>query len=417
MTSEKQKSASLPTSVIAIGAGNRMRTYMHYVEQNPDKVRLVAVVEPDPVRRNSMADRFGLPVSHRFADYRDLFRNPPEADAVIIATPESEHFHPSMMALDAGYHVLLEKPIAQTYEECVAIAAKAREKNRIVSICHVLRYHPLFIKIKELVDSGQYGEIISISHTEEVGIDRGTHSYVRGYMNREKESNPLLLAKCCHDLDFLLWITGATCKRVSSFGSLRWFKAANAPQDSAGRCINCSIEDKCPFSAIDLYRNRREWIGNFIPGPGQTVDDVIEDELKFGPFGRCVYRCDNDVVDNQVVTMQMDNDMLITLTINLFTQYDCRKIEIKLTEGEITCNGLKVKARHFKTHQTSTFDFSHVANMKFHGGADLALMDDFIRAVKNPGVKIQTDIEGALETHRVIFEAERSRHIGATLTL
>lgn len=395
-----------------------MRTYMHYVEQHPQEVKLVAVVEPDEVRRNSMADRFGLPQECRFDNYRDMFAAKIPAGGVIIATPESQHVEPTVMALDAGYHVLLEKPIAQTYEECVQIAEHARRAGKTVSICHVLRFHPLFLKIKELLDSGRYGEIISIAHTEEVGIDRDTHSYVRGSMNREKESNPLLLAKCCHDLDFLLWIAGVKCHRVSSFGSLRWFRPENAPKDSAERCISCPKECECPYSAVDLYKNRREWIANFIPGPGETVDDVVDRELTSGRFGRCVYRCDNDVADNQVVTMLMENGMLITLTLNIFTQRDCRNIAIKLTEGEITSNGKTVEARHFRSRETMTFDFAQLKRMKFHGGADMALVEDFLRTVRGEQTQPSvTDINGALEAHRVIFKAEESRLSGQTIEM
>lgn len=408
---------SRPVTLVAIGAGNRMQTYTHYVAQNPGKARLVAVVEPDDTKRNALADRFHVPPGCRFTGYREFFANPVAADAVIIATPENEHFVPAMLALDHGYHVLLEKPIAQTYAQCLAIARKAREKGLKVGVCHVLRYHPLFVRIKDLVDSDRYGRIISIIHTEEVGIDRATHSFVRGGMNREKENNPLLLAKCCHDLDFLLWITGAHCRRVSSFGSLRWFRKENAPEGSADRCTRCSVEARCPFSAVDLYRRRQQWTRGFMPRPGETLEARIEEELDSGPFGRCVYRCDNNVVDTQVVTMQMTDGMLITLDINFFTQRDCRTIGIRLTEGEITCNGLTVEARHFRSRHTSVFDFSYLAGMKYHGGADMALIADFVHAVANPSCRLQTSIEGALEAHRIIFEAERSRLSGMTVDM
>lgn len=406
-----------PVLIVAIGAGNRMRTYMHYVEQHPEEVRLAAVVEPDKVRRDYIADRYGIPEDMRFADYHDLFKSDVKADAAIICTPEAKHTEPCVLALEAGYHILLEKPIAQTYEDCLMIASKAKEKNLKVSVCHVLRYHPLFRKIKELIDSGKYGKIISIAHVEEVGIDRDTHSYVRGTMNREKENNPMLLAKCCHDLDFLLWISKAKCRKVSSFGSLRWFKEENAPEGSTERCIDCSVEHKCPFSAIDLYKRRRDWIANFIPGPGQTKDDVIDYELREGRFGRCVYHCDNDVVDNQVVSMQMDNGMLITLGLNVFTQRDCRNIEIKLTDGEISCYGDNIEARLFRTRETSSYDFAQLAKIPFHGGADMELMRNFINSINGNEEILVTDIQGALETHRVIFEAERSRNTGQTINL
>ncbi|MDE6587743.1 MAG: Gfo/Idh/MocA family oxidoreductase [Paramuribaculum sp.] len=404
-----------PVSLIAIGAGNRLRTYMHYIETHPDKARLVAVVDPDRVRRDSLAERAGVPPERRYADYHTMFADGIKADAVIVATPENLHFEPAMMALDAGYHLLLEKPVAQSYGECVAIADKARAAGMLVSVCHVLRYYPIFVKIKEMIESGEYGKVISIHHTEEVGIDRATHSFVRGSMNREKDSNPMLLAKCCHDLDLLLWMTGAHCRRVSSFGSLRWFRADNAPTDSAGRCIDCAAEPRCPFSAVDLYRTRGEWTRNFIPAPGETIAQVIDRQLREGPFGRCVYRCDNDVVDNQVVTMQMTDGMLVTLSVNFFTQRDCRDTDIKLTGGEISCDGVTLRARDFKSRRTTTYDFSHLAKMKYHGGADMALINDFVDAVRNGGGRLLTGIDDSLEAHRVIFEAEKSRLTGTTV--
>lgn len=406
-----------PTPIVAIGAGNRMRTYMQYVAQNPDKVRLVALAEPDDVRRDSLGDIMCLPQELRFANYNDLFKAGVKAQAAIVATPESEHFRPTTLALRAGCHVLLEKPIAQTYEQCLDIASEAKRCSRKVAICHVLRYHPMFLKIKELVDSGAYGRIISVSHTEEVGIDRGTHSYVRGTMNRERENNPLLLAKCCHDVDFLLWLTGKRCRRVSSMGSLAWFRNENAPAGSSYRCMDCGMEQSCPYSAVDLYKRRRDWISNFIPGPGESVDDVIDRELNHGKFGRCVYHCDNDVADNQVVTMQMEDDTLITLSINFFTQRDCRSMEIGLTKGQILCDGECVHARDFRSGHTDIYDFSRIANAPYHGGADFALMEDFLRLIRGEKNDIATEIDDALEAHRVIFEAERGRKEGITVNL
>lgn len=406
-----------PVRIVLIGAGNRARTYMHYVKINPDKAEPVAVVEPDKVRRDFLADQFGIPEEMRFCSCKEFFALPRVADAAIICTPEKLHYEHCMLAIDAGYHILLEKPIAQTYEQCVEIARKTEEKGLQISVCHVLRHHPLFAKIKDLIDSGKFGDIISICHTEEVGIDRYTHSYVRGTMNSEKGNNPMLLAKCCHDLDFLLWISKARCRKVSSLGSLKWFREENAPEGSASRCTDCRVEDKCPYSAIDLYKRRRDWIGNFIPAPGEMIDDVIDHELKNGRFGRCVYHCDNDVVDNQVVTMEMDNDMLISLVINVFTQRDCRNIEIKMTLGEISCYGDLIKARNFRSRETSTYDFSHLNKIPHHGGADMAVIGNFIESLLDPESTLISPISVALESHHVIFEAERSRHTGKTINI
>ncbi len=404
-----------PVRIVVVGAGNRARTYMHYVKANPGKAKLVAVVEPDKVRRDFLADQFGIPEEMRFCNCKEVFSLPRLAEAAVICSPEKLHYDHCMLAIEAGYHILLEKPIAQTLQECEEIARKADEKRLRVSVCHVLRHHPLFAKIKELIDSGKYGDIISISHMEEVGIDRYTHSFVRGTMNRERDNNPMLLAKCCHDLDFLLWIVDARCRKVSSFGSLRWFREENAPAGSALRCVDCQVEGECPYSAIDLYKRRRDWIGSFIPAPGEMIDDVIDRELKEGRFGRCVYRCDNDVVDNQVVAIEMDNGMLISLIINAFTQCDCRNIEIKMTLGEISCYGDMIKARHFRSREISAFDFSHLGKIPHHGGADMAVIGNFIDSLLNPELPLISPLKMAIESHHVIFEAERSRHTGKTI--
>lgn len=407
-----------PTSIVAIGVGNRMRTYMHFVEQHPDRARLVAVVEPDSIRRNAMADKFGIPAERRFTTHAEFFKAPIEADAVFICTPEREHYGPCIAALRHGYHVLLEKPVAQSYRQCREISEAARKAGKTVFVCHVLRYHPYFIKIKELVESGKYGKIISITHTEDVGIDRATHSYVRSYMNSEAGNNPMLLAKCCHDIDFLSWLTDADCKYISSFGSLRWFRSENAPEGSAERCINCSIEKECPFSAVNLYWRRREWINNFNVPEGKTIEDVIKEQLETGEYGRCVYHCDNDVVDNQVVTMQMSDNSLITVCMDIFTRCDGRRTDIKLTHGEIVCDGTKITVTDFTTREVEVFDYTELAGQPYHAGADLRLVDNFLKYINGePTDGSLTTIDESMKSHLLCFEAEHSRHTGHTINM
>ena len=413
----KTTSTLRPAKLIAIGAGNRMRTYMHYVLEHPERATIEAVVEPDAIRLNAMADVFKLPENRRFQDYKAFFQNPVPADAVIICTPENVHFEPTMLAIKKGYHVLLEKPIAQTFEECKLIAEAAREEHRIVGICHVLRFFPFYLKIKELIDYGDLGKIMTINHTESVGIDRDTHSYVRGTMNREKGNNPMLLAKCCHDMDFLLWISGQKCHAITSFGSLRWFRKENAPEGSTARCIDCKVEKDCPYSAVNLYWRRREWIKNFNVPPGTTIEDSIQKELHTGRFGRCVYRCDNDVVDNQSVLMQMQDKTLITLSMETFTQHDYRSTYIHMTGGEISCDEKSVIVNHFLDHRIEEYDFSSMLNQPYHGGADLKIIEQFIEAIQGHPEAMPTLIESSLESHRLCFEGERSRVLGQTVYL
>ena len=398
-----------PVSVVAIGAGNRTNKYLEYVKQHPDKVKLVGVVELNEIRRKHVAERFGLDENQCFADYRDFFRHPFDADAVMVCTPENMHFEPTMQAIGRGYHVLLEKPIAQTLEECMLIAEAARKHDVLVSVCHVLRYHPYFMKIKELIDSGELGHIISINHRTSVGVDRTAHGFVRGIWRKEAVSNPMLMSKCCHDIDFLLWLTKTPCRKLTSFGSLRWFKEKNAPEGSADRCLDCEVENRCPFSAIDLYRVRRDWIANFDVPEGKTIDEVIEDQLRHGLYGRCVYRCDNDVVDHQIVSMEMESEVTVNFSMDIFTLKDNRETHISLTEGEIDGDETRLRVRRFRGAEETIYDFSDLAHQPFHAGADLAIMADFIEAIQQDRKDVVTSIDHSVESHRICFEAERSR--------
>ena len=395
--------------IVAIGAGNRTNKYLEYVKQHPDKVKLVGVVELNDIRRKHVAERFGLDESQCFADYRDFFQHPFDADAVMVCTPENMHFEPTMQAIGRGYHVLLEKPIAQTLEECMLITEAARKHDVLVSVCHVLRYHPYFMKIKELVDSGELGHIISINHRTSVGVDRTAHGFVRGIWRKEAVSNPMLMSKCCHDIDFLLWLTKTPCRKLTSFGSLRWFKEKNAPEGSADRCLGCKVENRCPFSAIDLYRVRRDWIANFDVPEGKTIDEVIEDQLRHGLYGRCVYRCDNDVVDHQIVSMEMESEVTVNFSMDIFTLKDNRETHISLTEGEIDGDETRLRVRRFRGAEETIYDFSDLAHQPFHAGADLAIMADFIEAIQQDRKDVVTSIDHSVESHRICFEAERSR--------
>ena len=396
-------------SIVAIGAGNRTNKYLEYVKQHPDKAKLVGVVELNEIRRNKIAEKFCLEPSACFTDYHDFFRSSLKVDAVMICTPENMHYEPCMMAIEAGYHVLLEKPIAQTPEECIAIGEAARRKNVIVTVCHVLRYHPYFIKLKELACSGELGNIISINHRTAVGVDRAAHSFVRGPWRKESETNPMLISKCCHDIDFLLWLTKTRCRKLTSFGSLRWFKSTNAPEGSAHRCIDCQVESQCPFSAVDLYRIRRDWIANFDVPQGKNIDEVIEEELEQGLYGRCIYHCDNDVVDHQIVSMEMESEVTINFSMDIFTLEDHRATQICLTEGEIEGDETQIKVRRFRGGEETIYDFSDIKHKPFHAGADLNLMADFIEAIQTEGKYLRTSIDLSVESHCICFEAERSR--------
>lgn len=397
-------------TVVAIGAGNRMNAY---AELHPQEMQVVAVVEPNRVRREHLAARCGVTEENCFSSWEDFLSKPKAADAVFICTPDHMHYEPTMRALEQGYDVLLEKPIAQTWEECTAIVDKARSKECIVGVCHVLRYHPYFKKFREIVDSRQLGELISVNHVEAVGIERMTHAFVRGLWRKESETNPMILSKACHDLDLLVWLTGKKCLAVDSYGTLKWFRSENAPSGSSMRCIDgCRVEKECPYSALELYYRRKRWLRHFDMPDGCDSDAVILKELQTGPYGRCVYHCDNDVVDHQVVSMLMEDAVTINFSMDAFTRESGRRTHFMFSRGEAFGDEQSLTVRHFHpAWPDEVYDFSaYSGECNYHGGADQEIVRDFIRAVETrQGDRLLTHIESSLESHRIAFEIEKKR--------
>lgn len=398
-------------AIAFIGGGNRASKYLQYVIDNPNKAVAVAIVEPNEYRRQIFGEHGAVPAEGRFASAESFFAQPKMADAVVISTPDATHFDYAMEALRCGYHVLLEKPAAATLEQCCEIARLANEKGLTVSVCHILRYHPYFVKIKEIIDSGELGKVVSINHSESVGVDRSCHSYVRGSWRRDDIATPMILTKFCHDTDLVAWWTDSSMVHIQSYGSLRWFKSENAPEGSAPRCVDCKVEQGCPYSAVDLYRTRREWIANFDNKGNEDMAVVIDRELASGPYGRCVFHCDNNVVDRQLIAMEMANGVTVSMAMDLFTSDDNRNTHICLTHGEIFGDEKQIVTVKFRGGERTVYDFSDTRGTRFHAGADLIIVDDFVDAINGsrPGYRPVTHIDDIVESHRICFEADRSR--------
>jgi len=406
-----------PIRAIMIGAGGRgMEIYGGFAEAYPDELSFIAVAEPDSERRKKFSEAFNIPKNMQFKDYRSLLKQNKIADVAFICTQDSMHFEPSVMALNKGYHILLEKPMSTKLSECVAIDMAAKNNNRIVSVSHVLRYAPFFMRIKAMLDSGVIGRLISIQHNENVGHWHQAHSYVRGLWRSEKESSPMILAKCCHDMDILYYLANAKCKKLSSFGSLTYFKPENAPDGAPKRCTDgCPAELSCPYNAVDIYmKDIVQW-----PITAISNDHSHEARLKAlrkGHYGRCVFHCDNDVVDHQVVNMEFENEVTVAFTMCAFTNKISRSIKLMGTAGEI--RGVmemgELEVTNFKTGKSVIYEIS--TNESGHGGGDYALTRDFLNAIKT-GAGIITSSEDSLHSHAMAFAAEKSRVWGKVVDL
>ncbi|NUR82751.1 MAG: Gfo/Idh/MocA family oxidoreductase [Nonomuraea sp.] len=411
-------------TLAVIGAGLRGIGYARHA-LNSGRARVVAVAEPDPLRRQSLADEHGIPAANVFADWRDLLAGDRLADAIIVATQDRLHVEPAVRAAELGYHILLEKPMAPTEEEATAIAEAAERHGVLLAVCHVMRYTPYTRALKELVDSGRIGQVMNIQHLEQVGWWHHAHSFVRGNWRNEDESAPMLLAKACHDLDWIVHLKGALPERLSSFGNLVHFRPEQRPAGATGRCLDCPVEATCPYSAKRLYLGcLGDPVKEYWPLSAVTHDHTEEGvltALREGPYGRCVYASDNDVVDTQVVTMEFADGTSATCTVTAFAALEHRKTRVFGTHGSIEGDGVTLRLHDFLTDEVSVIDTRSDAGASAatgHGGGDGALLDAFVAAVAggDPSL-VLTSGQESLATHRVVWAAERARHTGTVVPL
>lgn len=394
----------------AIGLGNRACKYLKYIEENPGLARLVAVAEPDALRRTQIAAGFRLDSSFVFSSADELFAADAGLDAVIIASPDSTHYPYAMKAIERGLAVLLEKPVATSLDECLALEKAAAEHKVLVAVCYVLRFHPLYLRLKEILDGGSLGGIRSVRHIIHVGKDRMTHTFVRGLWSREEEASPIILSKASHDIDILYWLTGQRAVQVSSAGGLVKFRADNAPGGSSLRCIDCALDGKCPYSAVDLYLRRGEWTRGFDVFPGETATDAVMRELRDGRYGRCVYRCGNNVPDRQVVDLVLGSGATVNLEMDGIGLRVGRETLVSCENGEVYADDSGITVRCSGT--VRRIDMSVYAGMPLHSGADTAVVADFISAVSGMQKLCGADISSALHSHEICFLAEQSRRSG-----
>ncbi|NUP47207.1 MAG: Gfo/Idh/MocA family oxidoreductase [Catenulispora sp.] len=409
------------TVTLAIaGAGSRGRDHARHAVAAG--ARIAAVAEPRADVRTAFADEFGVPAENVFDTWEALRLAGRVADAVVIATQDAMHADPAVAFAELGYDILLEKPMAPTEADSRRIVEAAERAGILLAVCHVLRYTAYTRALKALVDSGRIGEIAAIQHLESVGWWHQAHSYVRGNWAVEADSSPMLLAKSCHDIDWLMHIMGRRPKRVSSFGSLLHFRPENKPEKAAERCLDCAVESTCPYSARRIYLN-------FLAvQPNQWPLTVLTDDhseagvlaaLREGPYGRCVYNGENDVVDHQVVDLEFPGGATASFTMSAFTRLEHRKTRVFGTMGMIEGDGARLRITDFLTDTDEEIDVGkEAASVDGHGGGDPALVAAFVEAVRTGDRShVFTDAVASLASHQVVWAAEQARRSGTVVDL
>ena len=408
-------------SIACIGCGSRGRTYLSIAASMNKHYKIVAAADPSEDRLEAIRELSGNPDFTGFKSDDEILAEPKLADLMIIATQDSMHVKACLLALKRGYDILVEKPVATNIEDVLLIEKCARKYGRRVQVCHVLRYGRFYKKVHEIIEEGTLGDVVSIHMSEGVTTFHQAHSYVRGHWGVKEKSSPMIIAKSCHDLDILCWLVDSDCVKVSSFGGLSYFNESNMPQGAPSRCTGgCPVVNECEYNA-NLYKStQRAWLNRVWP----TCEDVenISDEritewLKASPWGRCVYRCDNNVVDHQVVNMQFTNDVTASFTMTAFDSG--RNIEIFGTKGYLRGgDALKKRSgsdivvnKHFGNEQIDySIDCSEESGgYDGHGGGDYGLIKELYYELLKEPEDMKTSIHASVISHIIGFAAEESR--------
>ena len=401
-----------------IGFGARGKNYTNLIKEMQQN-SVIAVCDTDPERLAIAKAEHDVSDEMLFTNEDAFFEKGRLADICIVSTQDKQHHDHALKALNTGYDLLLEKPIATSAEEVLDIYYTAKRLGRKIFVCHVLRYAPFFTYLKKEIDSGKYGRVSTINLTEHVNYWHQAHSYVRGNWRNTDESSPMIVAKCCHDIDILIWLMGDKVKTVSSQGSLRLFKRENQPEGAADRCMECKLVESCPYSAYAYYIKKRFDTEKKLRWPLDVLVNEITREnlieaLKTGPYGRCVFACDNTAVDHQVTNFLFENGSTAHLTMTAFSELGRRDIYVHCEYGEISGSMLdnKLHCRVFGQDKDTVIDVGELSKETSgygHGGGDYFLIKDIIAASNGEQTQGLTSIENSIESHVVGFAAERSR--------
>jgi len=401
---------------LVVGTGDRGQRFCTNIGKLGGKV--AAIAESDEKKRDFVADKYDIPTDLIFEEGEDAIKADLPFDAVYIATPDKTHAKLAILSLKKGYNVLLEKPMATSPKDCIKIIEAQEKSGKSLAICHVLRYAPFFQTIKKLADSGELGKILAIDLVEEVGYWHFAHSYVRGNWRKEEESSPVILAKSCHDLDILSWLAESEPESVISKGDLTIFKKENAPQTSTERCtIDCPVKD-CIYDARKFYLNHKgevKWPYNVI-SPTDVNEEARLKAISEGPYGRCVFKCDNNVCDFQEVLIYFKNGVRANFVLRAGGAQPTRRITVYFERGEVSGNMWKGKIN--KVTYSGRRGEDKVENLDTqqlgsHGGGDPRLIKDFFETIRSQNSEhALTSAQKSLQSHLMAFAAEKSRKMG-----
>ena len=394
--------------LVVLGLGARGLIYAQFAKKYPEKFELVAIIENNESRIEMAKTEF--PNAPVFSDYKDFLAEKIAADIVAVATQDNQHKEHAIAMMAAGYDLLLEKPIANNVEDCYAIYEASKQYERKVIVCHVLRYTPFYSTVKRIIDSGKLGDVVTIQASENVGYYHQAHSFIRGPWRNKAESSPMILAKCCHDMDILRYLMGEECLSVNSYGGLYYFNEAHAPKDCAQYCSECKYQD-CIYKAQTIYLSEygRPFARYFTTR--ELTDENVLSDLRATQYDKCVFKNDNDVVDHQVTIMLFANGKTACHSMTAFSQEIYRDLKIHGTKAELVGvvekNSLEIRYFGGETEKIE-IDVTE-ANIGGHMGGDYFMMNSLYKDLNGEKAEGITYLDVSIESHLMSFAAEESR--------
>ena len=395
--------------IAILGFGQRGRGYANFARNNPDKFEVSAIIETDKDRLDLAEKEY--PDAKKYSDYKNFIIDKIKADIVAVCTQDEQHKEHAVALMAAGYDLLLEKPIANNKADCEAIYKASVDYGRKVIVCHVLRYSPFYSAVKKVIDSGVLGEIVTINASENVGYFHQAHSFVRGPWRNKEQSSPMILAKCCHDMDIIRYLMGERCLSVNSYGSLFYFNEEHAPMGATEYCSDCPKAKTCIWNAQKLYTTDDYlWTVGYFSRVDKTKEEILKD-LKHSQYDKCVFKNDNNVVDHEVTIMKFANGKTACHTMTAFSKTIYRDIKVHGTKAELygSMEDNSYEIRYFdKPVEKFEIDLSNV-NSGGHNGGDYYMMNSLYKELNGEKGEGITYLDVSVESHFMSFAAEESR--------
>ncbi len=395
-------------NIAIIGYGARGQIYADYASHFPEQMKVVAVCDLNETKRKWAKERHGADV---YADYKQLIDHKYDLDLVVISTQDKEHKEHAIYALEGGYNLLLEKPIAVSKKDCMGIYKVAKKYNRQVYVCHVLRYSPFYSTIKDIIDSGEIGDVINIHASENVGYYHQSHSFVRGPWKNSKTSCPMILAKCCHDMDIIRYLMGKRCLSVNSYGERTYFNKDYKPKEATKYCSDCPLIENCTYSSKHIYLDKyfNPWLAGYFH-TGELNKEEVAKSLYHTQYDECVFDTDNDVVDHQSTIIQFEDGRTATHTMTAFSKEIYRDIKVYGTKAELVgvMEDNVIEIRPFEG-EVKKIDVKSNAPLGGHNGSDYFMMVELNKVLNGEEGKGISYLGVSLESHLMAFGAEKSR--------